>query len=317
MENDEVRILRFLDVPRTKSELLEATGIEDERLSTLLQMLKRNDLAQLMEGKRWQLTELGNKKLEESEKEEEPEEEPEPPQKESLTKRFEVNSKKRNLLNHCEELSLTLSPDWGWEDDLLKDVESLKEDVDFIVQNLNEAESLEDLEELEGLLEKMDKSWDELFARNEELSVERRKRERGEKLSHIREFYTKFYPEFTKEEHEEVARRCEEDPEYLKGVCQQIEWQTSLEYMLEHALEYEIDPGFIWEIYSRAAYEVLELKYVVQVWKDYNTLASRYGPQKAYSFIMDRGSPILKRRGNLWQGFHRYMFPQRMPAPVY
>lgn len=306
MENDEVRILRLLNMPKTKGEISEVAGLEDERLSTVLQMLKRNDLAQLTERKRWEITELGSKKLEESEKEEEPEEEPEPPQKESPTKRFEVNRKRRKLLNRCEELSSTLSPDWGWEDDLLKDVESLKEDVDFIVQNLNEAESLEDLEELEGLLEKMDKSWNELFARNEELSAERRKREKGEKLSHIREFYTKWYPELTKEEHEEMAKRCEEDPEYLKDAWKPIEWLNSLEYMLKHAFEYEINPVFIWDICAMAAPEALELKYVVQLWKDYNTIASRYGAQKAYSFIMDRGSPILKRRGSLWQGFHQH-----------
>ncbi len=240
MENDEVRILRLLNVPRTRAEISEATGLGDERLSTVLQMLKRNDLAQLMDGKRWARTDLGTSKLVK-------EEEEEPPRKEGFTKSFDLSRKRRYLLNRCEELSSNLDS-WEWETDLLRYVESTKEDVDFIAQNLNEVESPEGLEELERILEKMDKSFDDLFARSEQLSAERRKRERGEKLSHIREFYTKWYPELTKEEHEEVARRCEEDPEYLKGVCQQIEWQTSLEYMLEHALEYEIDSGFIWEI---------------------------------------------------------------------
>ena len=45
MEEDELRVLRLLDMPKTKGELSEATGLEDERRGIILQRLKRNGLA--------------------------------------------------------------------------------------------------------------------------------------------------------------------------------------------------------------------------------------------------------------------------------
>jgi len=312
LEDDELRVLRLLDMPITKSDLSEATGLEDERLRTILQLLKRTDLAQLIEGKRWQLTELGTKKLEEAE--EEPEEEYEPPQKVSLTTQFKIHKKQRELLNRCEELS-TL--DLDWDKLLLKDFELIKDNVSFIKQKLNEASSQEELEELEALLEDLDKTWEELFIRNEQLSDKNRKFELDTKLLRIREFYTEFYPGLTQEELEKMIKRCREDPEQLKNACQHMESNDNLEYLLEHTFEHEIDPRFVRNIHYLADTEKLELEYVVQLWKDYNLLASRYGPQEAHYFIKDRGPPILKKRGNLWETFHRYMFPQRTPTPGY
>lgn len=315
MDNDELRVLRLLDIPRTKSELFELTGLEDERVSTILQMLKRNDFAQLMEGKRWQRTELGNRRLLEEEKE--PEEALEPPPEESITKRFEINRKRGNLLKLCDQIDSTLNKDWGWEDEFMKEVKSMKEDTDFIGQTLNEVKSIEELEELEGLLETVDKSWDDLFIKNEELFMKNRKFEKKEKLGRIREFYMEIYLGLTQEELEEMIMKCEEDPEQLKDACQDMERKNNFESLLEHAFEHEIDTRFIREIHYLAAPEKLELEYVVQLWEDYNLLSSRYGTQEVCYFIKDRGGTILKRRGSLWEMFHRYMFPQRMPAPAY
>jgi len=315
LEDDELRVLRLLYRPTTKGELFEVTGLDDERLRTILQMLKRNDLAQLIEGKRWARTDLGTKRLEEAE--EEPKEKPEPPRKESLTKRFEINRKRRDLIKLCDEIDSTLNKDWGWENELMKEVKSMKEDTDFIGQSLNEARNMEELEELEGLLEKVDKSWDDLFIENSDLFDKNRKFEMEEKLGRIREFYTEFYPELSQEEIEKMIKRCEEDSEQLKIACKHMESENNLESLLEHAFEHEIDTRFIRNVHYLADTEKLELEYVVQLWEDYGLLSSRYGPQEAYYFIKDRGRTFLKRRGSLWEAFHRYMFPQRMPAPAY
>jgi len=316
LEDDELRVLRLLNVPRARAEISEATGLEDERLSTILQMLKRNDLAQLTEGKRWEITLLGTKRLEETVEEavEEPEEEFEPPQKASLTTQFKIHKKQRELLNRCEELS-TL--DWDWDKILLKDFELIEDNVDFIKQKLNAANSQEELEELEGLLEEVNKAWDDLFIRNEQLSDKNRKLELDTKLRRIREFYTEFYPSLTQEELDELIQRCREDPEQLKVAYQHMEGNDNLEYLLEHAFEHEIDPRFVRNIHYMADTEKLELEYVVHLWEDYNLLASRYGPHRAHYFIKDRGPPILKKRENLWEMFHRYMGPPRMSAPGY
>ena len=314
MENDEARILGLLDLPRSKGELSEATGLEDEKISTILQKLKRNGLAQLMEGKRWALTDLGIKRLEELE--EEPEEEPEPPHEESLTKRFEINRKKRSLLRYSEELSSILS-NWGWEDDLLKDAETLREDVEYIARGVNEIRSMEGFEETEKILEDLNCSFGELLAIDDRISAEKSNQEREEKLGRIREFYTEFYRLLTQEELEELIKKCGEDPEEINDTCKFIEWKENLEYLLGHAFEYEIDPSFVRDVHDMAATEKLELEYVVRLWEDYNLLASRYGPPKAYYFIQDRGRTILKRRGGLWEMFHRYMLPSRRSIPVY
>lgn len=314
MEEDELRVLQLLDRPRTRGDLFEKTGLEEERLRTILQMLKRNELAQLNEGKRWARTDLGTERLEEIEEElEEPKEEPEPPQKESLTTQFKIHNKQRVLLNRCEELS-TL--DWEWNNFLLKDFELLEDNVGFIKQKLNAASSLEELEELEVLIEDLDKTWEKLFISNEELFETKGKFEMEKKLSLIREFYTEFLP-YTQEELEELIKKCEEDPEELKDTCQYIEWKENLESLLEHAFEYGIDRRFIRNIHDIPEREKLELAYVVQLWKDYNLLVSRYGPQEAYPFFRDRKRTILKKRESLWETFHKYMFPQRTPAPAY
>lgn len=314
MDNDELRVLRLLDSPRTKGELLEVTELDDERLRTILQMLKRNDLAQLTEGKRWQRTELGNRRLLEEEKE--PEEEPKPPHEESITKRFEINQKKRALLRFSEELSSILSR-WGWDDVLLKEAESLREDVEYLSQGLNEIKNMEGLEETEKILEELDSSWCELLSRDDRIFAVKSKQEREEKLDLIREFYTEFYPSLTEEELEKMVKRCREDPEQLKVACQHMESENHLESLLSHAFKHEINPSFIRKIHDMAATEKLELEYVVQLWEDYNLLASRYGPQDVYYFLKDRGRTILKKRETLWETFHRYMSPQRMPAPAY
>ena len=318
MEEDEIQVLRLLYRPTTKRELSETTGLEEERLRTILQMLKRNDLAQLSEGKRWARTDLGTERLKEIEElEEEPEEEPEPPRKESLTKRFEINRKRRDLIKLCDQIDSTLNKDWGWEDKLMKEVNSMKEDTDFIGKSLNEARNMEELEELEGLLEAVDKSWEELFIENSELFDKNNKFEMEERLSRIREFYTDFYPSLTQEELEKMIIKCREDPEQLKHACQSMERENNLESLLEHAFEHEIDTRFIRDIHHLADTENLELEYVVRLWEDYNLLASRYGPQRAHYFIKDRGQTILKKRGNLWETFHRYLGSPRMPAPDY
>lgn len=312
MDNDELKVLRLLDVPRTKGELFDLTGLEDERVSTILQMLKRNEFAQLMEGKRWQRTELGNRRF----LEEEPEEEPEPPHEESLTKRFEIHRKKRSLLRSSEELSSILS-NYGWEDVLLKDAESLREDVEYITQGLNEIRSIEDLEETENILEDLDCSFGKLLFRDDRISAVKSDQEREEKLGRIRKFYTEFYPGLTEEEYEKMIMKCREDPELIKSTYQHLEREKNFESLLEHAFEYGIDRRFIKDIHYLADTEMLELEYVVRLWEDYNLLASRYESQDVYHFFKDRGRTILKRREVLWDTFHRYMFPQRMTAPVY
>ena len=319
MEDDELRVLRLLDRPTTKGKLFETTGLEEERLRTILQMLKRNDLAQLIEGKRWARTDLGTERLEETEDEleEEPKEEPEPPRKESLTKRFEINRKRRSLLKLCGQIDSTLNKDWGWETELMNEVKSMKEDTDFISQSLDEARNMEELEELEGLLEKVDKSWDDLFIKNSELFDKNSKFEMEKELSRIREFYTDFYPSLTQEEIDKMIMKCREDPEQLKLACQHMERENNLESLLEHAFKHEIDTRFIRNIHYLTDTENLELEYVIQLWEDYNLLASRYGSQEAYYFIKDRGQTILTRRESLWETFHRYMGPQRTPAPFY
>ncbi|GAH41596.1 unnamed protein product, partial [marine sediment metagenome] len=260
-------------------------------------------------------TDLGTERLEETEEElEEPKEEPEPPQRESLTTQFKIHNKQRVLLNRCEELS-TL--DWEWNNFLLKDFELLEDNVGFIKQKLNAASSLEELEELELLIEDLDKSWKKLFIRNEELFKTKGKFELKDKLDRIREFYTEIYSSLSQEELEEMIKKCEEDPEKLKDTCQSIEYQENYDYLLEHAFEYEIDPRFIRNIHNIPEREKLELKYVVKLWEDYKLLASRYGTQETYHFLIDRKRTILKKRGSLWKAFHKYMFPQRTPAPAH
>lgn len=316
MEDDELQVLKCLSIPRTKSEILEETGIGNERASTILQMLRRNGLAQLGEMKRWSRTELGTTRLEEIEEEleEKPEEEAELPQKVNLTTQFKIHKKQRELLNRCEEIT---AQDWAWDKTLLKDFEFIKDNIGFIKQKLNEASSLEELEELEVLLEDLDKSWEELFIKNEQLSDMDSKFELKKKLGRIREFYMEIYPELSHEEHEKMIKRCEEDPEQLKIACQHMERENHLESLRENAFEHNIDSRFIRDIHFLAGKEKLELKYVVQLWVDYSLLSSRYGPKDIYHFVNDRGRTFLKKRGSLWEAFHRYMFPQRMPAPGY
>ena len=309
MEDDELKVLMLLDIPRTKGEIYEATGLEDSRLSTILQKLKRNYLAQLIEGKRWEITELGGKKLDEIA------EEPKPLSKESLKEEFKIHRKRRDLLNRCEELSSTFN--WVWEENLRKDLESMEEDVSFIKKHLNEASSMEELEELEGLLEDLDRSWDKLFIRNEELSWKKVKMERERKLSQIREYYLTEYSDLTNDELEGLIKMCENDPEHLKEIYQQTERQEHLENLLDQAIEYGINRRFIQDVHSMATPEKLGLEYLLKLWEDYNHLAARYGPSDAYRFLRDQGPSIIKRGGDLWQAFHRYMVPPRRADPFY
>lgn len=105
---------------------------------------------------------------------EEDEKKPEPPHEESLTKRFEIHRKKRSLLRLSEEFSSILS-NWGWEDDLLKDAESLREDVEYIARGVNEIKSMEGLEETEKILEDLNISFGELLSRDDRISAEKSK----------------------------------------------------------------------------------------------------------------------------------------------
>jgi hypothetical protein len=317
LEDDEARILRLLDIPRTRAEISETTGLEDERLRTVLQMLKRNDLAQLTEGKRWTRTELGTKKLEEEWEEEEPEEGPEPPRKESLTRRFEANRRRRDLLKLSGEISSTLDPDWGWERDLLKDVESMKEDINFIDRSLNEADSMEELEELAGLLEKVDKSWDDLFVRNNELSEKRRKIEKDRKMGRVREFYHEEYPDLPEDYLEEILEKLGDDPERFNEIYQRMEREEHLEHLLEQAVEYGLHPDFVRYVSEMAKPEKLELDYILKIWDEYDEISCRCGSKVARGFLDYHGPSLLKRKGDLLQMFQRYMPHQRSPSPVY
>ena len=111
--------------------------------------------------------------------------ESEPPHEESLTKRFEINRKKRSLLRFSEELSSILSR-WGWSEELQKDANSLREDVEYIAQGVNEIKSMEGLEETEKILEDLDNSWCELLERDDGISAEKIKQERGGEVANGR-----------------------------------------------------------------------------------------------------------------------------------
>jgi len=110
-----------------------------------------------------------------------------------------------------------------------------------------------------------------------------------------------------------MIKKCREDPEHLKPALQHMESNENLEYLLENALEHDIDPRFIRDIHYLADTEKLELEYVVRLWEEYRLIASKYGPQEANHFIKDRGSKILKKRGSLWDAYQIYRFPQSMP----
>ena len=136
-------------------------------------------------------------------------------------------------------------------------------------------------------------------------------------MRRIREFYLEEYPDISDDYLEDLIEMCEESSERLKEIYQQVERHDHLKYLLDNAVEHGIDTRFIRDAYYMAAPEKLKLEYLVQLWEDYNNISSRYGSTKAYYFIKDRGSSILKRKGDLWQAFHRYMFPQRGPSSVY
>jgi len=112
--------------------------------------------------------------------EEDEKKKPEPLHEESLTKRFEIHRKKRSLLRYSEELSSILSR-WGWSEELQKDANSLREDVEYIARGVNEVKSMEGLEETEKILEDLDSSWCELLARDDRIFAEKSDQEREEK----------------------------------------------------------------------------------------------------------------------------------------
>lgn len=65
MNEEELKILCELEVfPLTKSELAEATGIEETKLGNLLQKLRKENAVELLKGKKWQISEFGRKLLE-------------------------------------------------------------------------------------------------------------------------------------------------------------------------------------------------------------------------------------------------------------
>lgn len=317
MENDEVRILRLLNMPRTRAEISEATGLEDERLSTVLQMLKRNDLAQLTAGKRWARTNLGTERLEETEEEleEEPEEDSEPPLKEGFTKSFGINRKRRGVLNRCEELRSKLN--WNWEANLLKDAESLKNDISFIEQSLDAARNMEELEELEGLIRELNKTINKIRKKDDILHNRKRIAEKNRKLNRIRQYHFREYPTISKKHLRERFERYERNPELLEEFYQRIEHEEHLEHLLDKSVEYGLDPDFIRYISNMAKPKKLELNYILKIWNEFDELSYRHGTKVAKGFLDYHGPSFLKREGDLWNMFQRYMPPPRTNAPVY
>ncbi|MBA7625152.1 hypothetical protein ES703_32576 [subsurface metagenome] len=112
--------------------------------------------------------------------EEDEKKEPEPLHEESLTKSFEIHRKKRSLLRLSEEFSSILSR-WGWSEELRKDAESLREDVEYIARGMNEVKSMEGLEETEKILEDLNISFGELTMRDDRIYAKKRDQEREEK----------------------------------------------------------------------------------------------------------------------------------------